>query len=205
MKMFFLTLILGAAIMPNASAGNEPSQAKPADLKTATFAGGCFWCMQPPYDQLPGVVSTTVGYTGGFKPYPTYEEVSSGQTGHLEAVRIVYDPAKVDYNDLLRIFWQSIDPTDPGGQFADQGSQYHTAIFYHDEEQRKLAEASKAELAASGRFKKPIVVPILLAKPFYPAEDHHQKYYRKSTIHYKMYKAGSGREGFLNQTWGRKE
>jgi methionine-S-sulfoxide reductase len=203
MKISPFTLILGAIIMASILASNSSAQTKTDGLKTAIFAGGCFWCMQPPYDQLPGVVSTTVGYTGGEKPNPSYEEVSSGTTGHLEAVRIVYDPTKTTYNDLLRVFWQSIDPTDPGGQFADQGSQYHTAIFYHDQEQKRLAEASKAELAASGPFQQPIVVPILPAKPFYPAEDYHQKYYKKSTTHYKMYKAGSGREGFLERTWGK--
>lgn len=175
---------------------------KTATYKIATFAGGCFWCLQPPYDQLDGVILTTVGYTGGSKANPTYEEVSTGATGHVEAIEIVYDPAKVDYRDLLKIFWQSIDPIDPGGQFADQGSQYQTAIYYHDEEQREKARESKKELQLSGQFKKPIVTPILPAKPFYLAEDQHQKYYRKNSIHYKLYRDGSGRGPFLQRVWG---
>lgn len=178
------------------AAENTPS------LKTATFAGGCFWCMQPPYDRLEGVVSTTVGYTGGDVPHPTYEQVSGGKTGHVEAVQVVYDPARVSYREVLRVFWQSIDPTDPGGQFADRGSQYHTAIFYHDEEQRREAEASKQEIAAHGPFRKPIVTAIVPAKPFYPAEEAHQKYYRKNSSHYKFYRSGSGRAGFLEKSWG---
>ena len=170
-------------------------------LHKATFAGGCFWCMQPPYDKVPGVVSTTVGYTGGHVKDPSYEQVSTGTTGHLEAVQVVYDPAKTPYRDLLQVFWRSIDPTDPGGQFADQGSQYMTAIFYQDDDQRREAEASKKELADSGRFHKPIAVRILPAAPFYPAENYHQKYYQKSAIPYTLYKSGSGREGFLEKTW----
>ena len=176
--------------------------AEQARTRMAVFAGGCFWCMQPPYDSMEGVVSTTVGYTGGKLPAPSYEEVSEGITGHVEAVRIEYDPSRVAYRDLLSLFWRSIDPTDPGGQFADQGTQYHTAIFYTDEEQRLEAEASRNKLQASGRFKKPIVVAIRPASAFYPAEAEHQKYYKSHEIRYKMYHAGSGREGFLHQAWG---
>ena len=171
-------------------------------LKKAIFAGGCFWCMQPPFDQVPGVVATTVGYTGGEKPDPTYEEVSGGKSGHVEAIEVTYDPDTTDYNQLLSIFWQTIDPTDTGGQFADQGTQYKTAIFYEDEDQRRLAEASKNVLASSGRFRKPIATQILSAKPFYPAEEDHQKYYQKNVLHYKLYKKGSGREDFLKRIWG---
>ena len=145
-------------------------QCQAAPLQKATFAGGCFWCMQPPYDKLPGVVSTTVGYTGGMVPNPTYEQVSSGTTGHFEAIQVVFDPARTSYPELLRVFWMSIDPTDNGGQFADQGAQYAPAIFVHNEQQRLEAEDSKKQLAASGRFKKPIVTAILPAQPFYPAE-----------------------------------
>ena len=159
--------------------GGVMVQARADELKKAVFAGGCFWCMQPPYDKLPGVVSTTVGYMGGKTVNPTYEQVSSGQTGHLEVIQVVYDPAKTSYRELLRVFWRSIDPTDDGGQFADQGSQYHTAIFVYDDQQRAEAEASKKELAASGRFKKPIVPPVLTAQTFYGAEKYHQKYYQK--------------------------
>jgi methionine-S-sulfoxide reductase len=172
-----------------------------SELKKAVFAGGCFWCLQPPYDQLPGVVSTTVGYMGGHTENPSYEEVSSGATGHREVIQVVYDPAQTQYRELLRIFWRSIDPTDDGGQFADQGSQYRTAIFVYDEGQRVEAEASKKELAASGRFKKPIVPPVLAASVFYPAEKYHQKYYQSNPLHYNAYKTGSGRADFLHQAW----
>jgi len=195
-KMMLLTcIVLVWATMVN---GKE----NPMSVKKAIFAGGCFWCMQPSFDRLPGVVSTTVGYTGGSTPNPTYEEVSSGSTGHLEAVEVDYDPSKVTYDELLRAFWLSIDPTDAGGQFADKGSQYKTAIFYHDEDQKRLAEASKKELASSGRFHKPIATAILPAQPFYPAEEYHQKYYLKNVLHYNLYKKGSGREDFLKRAWG---
>ena len=174
-------------------------------LEKATFAGGCFWCMQPVFDQKKGVVSTSVGYTGGTKENPTYEEVSSGKTGHTEAIEVVYDPAQVSYAELLDAFWTSIDPTDPRGQFADQGSQYRTAIFYHNEEQKRLALESKEKLQKSGKFDPPIVTEIIPASPFYKAEDEHQKYYVKNAGHYYLYKAGSGREGFLNRVWGKKK
>ncbi len=172
--------------------------------KKATFAGGCFWCMQGPFDALPGVASTTVGYTGGAKPDPTYEEVCEGTTGHAEAIEVVYDPKVVGYDKLLDVFWRQIDPTTPNRQFADAGTQYRMAIYVHDDDQRKQAEASKKALAASGRFDKPIVTEIAPAGPFYPAEDYHQKYYQKRTLHYKMYRAGSGRQAYLEKTWGEK-
>lgn len=170
--------------------------------KKATFAGGCFWCMQGPFDALPGVISTTVGYTGGAKADPTYEEVCEGTTGHAEAIEVVYDPAVVSYERLLDVFWRQIDPTTPNRQFADAGTQYRTAIYVHDDGQRSAAEASKKALAASGRFDKPIVTEIAPAAPFYPAEDYHQKYYQKRTMHYKLYRAGSGRQAYLEKTWG---
>jgi methionine-S-sulfoxide reductase len=168
----------------------------------ATFAGGCFWCMEPPFEKLEGVISVTSGYTGGTKQDPTYEEVSSGKTGHAEAVQIVYDPATVTYEKLLEVFWMNIDPTQPDGQFADRGRQYRTAIFYHDEEQKRLAEASRASLERSGKFSRPIVTEVAPASAFYRAEDYHQDYYKKNAIHYKLYRIGSGREGFLKKTWG---
>jgi peptide methionine sulfoxide reductase msrA/msrB len=171
-------------------------------LKRAVFAGGCFWCMQPSFDRVAGVVSTTVGYTGGEKPAPSYEEVSSGQTGHVEAIEVFYDPLKVSYSQLLDVFWKSIDPTDPGGQFADQGSQYKTAVFYADEDEKHMALASRDSLAASGKFKDPLMTQVLALKPFYPAEEYHQHYYLKNVLHYKMYKKGSGREDFITRTWG---
>ena len=172
-------------------------------LEKATLAGGCFWCMQPVYDKLAGVVSTTVGYTGGRRPNPTYEEVSTGETGHLEAIEVVYDPSKISYSQLLEAFWKSIDPTNDAGQFADLGPQYRTAIFYHGEEQRKLALASKEELEKSGKFGQPVITSLLPVSKFYKAEEYHQKYYLKNAGHYYLYKKGSGREGFLEKMWGK--
>jgi methionine-S-sulfoxide reductase len=168
----------------------------------ATFAGGCFWCMQPPYDKLPGVLSTAVGYTGGTKEDPTYEEVCSGATGHTEAVQVTFDPAKVSYERLLEVFWRNIDPTAKDRQFADRGTQYRTGIFYHSEEQKRLALASKAALERSKKFEDPIVVEISPASKFYAAEDYHQCYYRKNAAHYEMYKEGSGRADYIERTWG---
>ncbi|NSL52835.1 peptide-methionine (S)-S-oxide reductase MsrA [Calidifontibacillus erzurumensis] len=169
--------------------------------KLATFAGGCFWCMVAPFDEQPGIKEVVSGYTGGYKENPTYEEVCAGTTGHYEAVQITYDPEVFPYEKLLELFWQQIDPTDPGGQFNDRGGSYRTAIFYHDEEQKQLAEASKKELEASGRFQKPIVTEILPAGPFYPAEEYHQYYYKKNPFHYNLYKEGSGRARFIREHW----
>lgn len=171
------------------------------ELEKATFAGGCFWCMQPVFDKLPGVVSTVVGYTGGVKENPSYEEVATGQTGHAEAIEVTYDPSRISYRKIVDIFFRSIDPTDREGQFADRGQQYRTAIFYHDENQKKEAEAAKKRLARSGRFSEPIVTEIVPASKFYPAEEYHQKYYLKNTGHYSLYKVGSGRESFLEKIW----
>jgi methionine-S-sulfoxide reductase len=171
-------------------------------LKKATFAGGCFWCMQPPFQQTDGVVEAVAGYTGGTKENPTYEEVSAGRTGHLEAVEVTYDPAKVTYGKLLAVFWSQIDPTDPEGQFADQGSQYRTAIFYHDEEQKAAAERSKKDLDASGKFSRPVATAIRPAMPFYRAEEYHQNYAEKQPQRYKEYKKYSGREAFIGKVWG---
>jgi peptide methionine sulfoxide reductase msrA/msrB len=181
-------------------------EAKDRDHETkikaeAVFAGGCFWCMEPPFENLDGVLGVEPGYAGGKEKNPTYEEVSSGATGHREAVRVTYDPQRVSYQELLEAFWQNIDPQDNAGQFADQGPQYRTAIFYQNEEERKLAEESKTELDRSGRFKKPIVTEILEYTSFYPAEEYHQDYYRKNPVRYHTYKLFSGREGFLKKTW----
>ncbi len=167
----------------------------------AIFAGGCFWCMQPPFDNTKGVIRTTVGYTGGHKDNPTYEEVCQGTTGHAEAIEIIYDSGVVSYSELLNIFWRNIDPTQLNGQFADIGSQYRTEIFYTSERQKELAEISKKELALSGKFTKPIVTAISPAQKFWPAEEYHQKYYLKRSGHYQMYKQGSGRQRFIEQTW----
>lgn len=173
-------------------------------LEKATFAGGCFWCMEPPFDKLNGVISTTSGYAGGNEIMPTYEQVSSGRTGHFEAIEIVYDPEKVSYDKLLNVFWKNIDPTQENGQFADIGKQYRTAIFFHDDNQRNLAIASKEQLDKSGIFKKPVATEILPAGNFYPAEDYHQDYYLKNPVRYKYYRFGSGRDHFLNKIWNNK-
>ena len=167
----------------------------------ATFAGGCFWCMQPPYDSQEGVIETIVGYTAGHKSNPTYEEVSSGLTGHTEAVRVIYDPEKVSYEKLLEIFWRNIDPTQENGQFADRGSQYRTGIYYHSEQQRKLAEISKDQLQKSAKFSRTIATEIKPVGDFYRAESYHQGYYKKNEQHYNLYKLGSGRAEFIKKNW----
>ncbi|MBM7663079.1 peptide methionine sulfoxide reductase msrA/msrB [Bacillus mesophilus] len=171
------------------------------NLQLATFAGGCFWCMVKPFDEQPGIHKVVSGYTGGTKDHPTYEEVCTNKTGHYEAVQITFDPELFPYEEILTLFWQQIDPTDEGGQFADRGESYRTAIFYHNEQQRDLAVASKKELQESGKFKKPIVTEIIPAGPFYEAEDYHQHYYKKNPIRYKLYRTGSGREKFLKDAW----
>ena len=168
----------------------------------ATFAGGCFWCMEPPYDKLDGVLATTSGYTGGDTVDPTYEQVSAGGTGHAEVVQITYDPSKVSYDELLEVFWRNVDPLDAGGQFCDRGDQYRTGIFVHDDEQRRLAEASKQALEDSGRFDEPIVTEIEEAGTFYPAEDYHQDYYEKNPLRYNFYRWNCGRDARLAQLWG---
>ncbi|PYZ98332.1 peptide-methionine (S)-S-oxide reductase [Alteribacter lacisalsi] len=171
-------------------------------MKKATFAGGCFWCMVSPFDEQPGIQRVVSGYTGGNTEDPTYESVCTNSTGHLEAVQITYDPEVYPYEKLLELFWAQIDPTDPGGQFHDRGESYQTAVFYHDEEQKKLAEQSRDALEKSGRFKKPIVTEIRPASVFFEAEAFHQDYYKKNPFHYKLYRKGSGREDFLNAHWG---
>ena len=172
-----------------------------ANMATALFAGGCFWCMEPPFKKLPGVVAVISGYTGGPEVNPTYQEVSAGRTGHTEAIQVIYDPKVVDYNTLLDTFWANIDPTDGGGQFVDRGRHYRSGIFYLNDEQRRLAESSKEKLAAAGPFKKPIVTEITAAGPFYPAEDYHQDYYKTNPLRYNHYRWGSGRDDFLESTW----
>ncbi|TFB24020.1 peptide-methionine (S)-S-oxide reductase MsrA [Filobacillus milosensis] len=170
-------------------------------LEKATFAGGCFWCMVEPFDRRPGIEEVTSGYTGGHTEYPTYEEVCSETTGHVEAVQITFDPVIFPYEELLEVYWQQIDPTDSKGQFNDRGESYKPVIFYHNEHQRKLAEISKNTLEESGKFDQPIVVEIREAETFYPAEEQHQDYYKKNAFHYKMYKKGSGRKGFIEENW----
>ena len=172
-------------------------------LEKATFAGGCFWCLESDFEKLDGVVEAVSGYSGGEIEDPTYEEVSRGGTGHLEAVQVIYDPDKIHYEDLLDIFWRHVDPTDPGGQFVDRGPQYRTAIFYHDDDQKQIAEASKEALEKSGRFKKPVVTKIIKLTSFYRAEDYHQNYYKKNTLRYDRYRSNSGRDQFLTRVWGK--
>jgi peptide methionine sulfoxide reductase msrA/msrB len=169
---------------------------------TAVFAGGCFWCTESDFEKVDGVIDAISGYTGGHVKNPSYNQVSAGGTGHLESVKVIYDPSKVSYEQLLDYFWRHVDPTDPGGQFVDRGSQYRSAIFYANETQKRLAEKSKQQLEASGKFNKPIVTEILPLGKFYPAEDYHQDYYKKNPIRYHYYRYGSGRDQFLKKTWG---
>ena len=170
-------------------------------VEKATFAGGCFWCIESAFDELEGVKEAISGYTGGKTKSPTYAEVCTGKTGHYEAVQVTFDSSKITYKQLVEIFWQQIDPTDPEGQFADKGSQYKTAIFYHNEEQKRIAEESKKKLEKSGKFDKPIVTEIKEATEFYTAEEYHQDYYKTCPIRYQNYKVGSGRESFLKKVW----
>ena len=192
-----LVLAAGAAV------AQQDTATMPEDgHAVATFAGGCFWCMEPPFDELDGVLSTISGYTGGSTVDPTYQEVSAGGTGHAEVVQVTYDPAKVTYEQLLDVFWPNIDPLDAGGQFCDRGDSYRTGIFVHGEEQRRLAEESKQALADSKRFAQPIVTEIVDASPFYPAEDYHQDYYQKNPVRYKFYRWNCGRDQRLTELWG---
>ncbi len=175
-----------------------------AETKTAIFAGGCFWCMQPPYDSAKGVTKTVVGYTGGSKEDANYNLVSAHKTNHRESIEVTYDPAQISYDQLLDIFWRNINPTQADGQFHDIGLSYQATIYYGNEEEKKLAEASKEKLAKSGRFDRPIVTEILPWTPFYPAEDEHQKYYLKNPAAFEAYHVGSGRVSYLDGIWGRK-
>lgn len=195
-----ITALFGA--MDNQPTGTGATMKDNQKTARAIFAGGCFWCMEPPFEKLEGVISVTSGFTGGRVPNPTYEQVSAGGTGHVEAVAVIYDPKKISYQELLQIFWRQIDPTDAGGQFVDRGNQYRSAIFPLNAEQQKLAEESKRNLAASGRFERPIVTEIIPATAFYPAEEYHQDYYKKNPLRYKFYRYRSGRDQFLERVWG---
>ncbi|MPZ42636.1 MAG: peptide-methionine (S)-S-oxide reductase MsrA [Betaproteobacteria bacterium] len=202
------TVLSGSAYFSKAASAQTKSaeglQTKPASgLETAIFAGGCFWCMEPPYDALPGVVSTTSGYIGGHTKNPTYQQVSAGTTGHTEAVQIVFDPSKVSYQKLLEVFWRNIDPTTPNAQFCDHGSQYRSGIFYLNEEQHRLAVASRSQIERTKPFREPIVTEITRATTFYSAEDYHQDYYKKNPLRYKFYRSGCGRDNRLEQLWGK--
>ena len=207
MFRLWLVLMVGAILpvtgIAQKNSGNETKAA--ANHETAIFAGGCFWCVEADFDKIPGVVNTVSGYIGGEKKNPTYKEVSRGSTGHAEAVQITYDETKVSYEKLLDVFWHSVDPTTPDRQFCDKGNQYRTAIFYTDEEQRKLAEASKEALQRSRPFEEPVVTEITGAGEFYPAEQYHQDYYKKNPIRYKFYRYTCGRDQRLEELWGKKE
>lgn len=200
-----LTLMLSAGACSSSNAENltqKDSKSMPENLELATLAGGCFWCMEPPFEELPGVYKVISGYTGGPETDPTYEQVAHGMTGHTEAVQVHYDPAEISYSDILEVYWRNVDPTDDGGQFVDRGQQYRPGIFYHDNEQQKQAFASKKKLEDSKRFEKPIVTEITEFMAFYPAEEYHQDFYKKSTAHYKGYRWGSGRDAFIDKKWG---
>jgi peptide-methionine (S)-S-oxide reductase len=199
----FGSLVAGAFLAAVSAAADNPGKAAGVGrIEKATFAGGCFWCMEPPFDKLEGVISVTSGYTGGHTKNPTYEEVSSGGTGHAEAVQVVFDPAKIGYKTLLDVYWRNVDPTTPNRQFCDVGTQYRSAIFTHDEAQKKLAEDSRRALEESGRLKGKVVTEIVPASVFYPAEEYHQKYYRKNPVRYKFYRYNCGRDRRLEELWG---
>jgi peptide-methionine (S)-S-oxide reductase len=196
-------LFRGLTAMFMTLAATLASAADPPTAK-ATFAGGCFWCMVAPFEKLPGVITVTSGYAGGHVPNPTYDQVSSGTTGHAESVQVIYDPAKVSYDKLLDVFWHSIDPTTPKRQFCDSGDQYRTAIFYENDSQKRTATASRDALAASGTLQAPIVTEIVPASAFYPAEEYHQDYYRKKELEYQIYRHACGRDQRLQQLYGNK-
>lgn len=195
----FLSLL--GLLVPAFAVSAQVAEPPDPGLQVATFAGGCFWCMEQPFDELQGVKSTTVGYTGGETENPSYQQVAGGKTDHVEAVRIIYDPKKVSYEELLDVYWKQIDPTDAEGQFVDRGEQYRTAIFYHDNEQKRLAEKSKTLIGDSGPFEEPIMTEVLPASTFYVAESYHQDYYKKNPFRYKMYRFSSGRDQYLESVW----
>lgn len=203
MKTYTLLAALAAVLTAALPAAGQITGNTAGDgFEKATFAGGCFWCMEPPFDKLEGVISTTSGYTGGHKADPTYEEVSAGGTGHAEAVQIVYDPQRIGYGDLLEVFWRNVDPTTPDRQFCDVGRQYRTAIFYHNARQKHLAEQSRAMIERTKTFAAPIVTEITAAGEFYPAEDYHQDFHEKKPLHYKFYRFTCGRDARLEELWG---
>jgi methionine-S-sulfoxide reductase len=198
MNRIFL-LAFGCVILAAVSHGQSPAA---ASAKTAVFAGGCFWCIQPAFDKAPGVIKTVVGYSGGTEPNPTYNLVTSEKTKYRESIEVTYDPAKTSYEQLLDIYWRQIDPTQSDGQFTDIGPSYRAAIFYGNAEEKKIAETSKEKLARSGKFKKPVVTEVLPSMKFWPAEDYHQKYYRENPEHFEAFEEGSGRVSFKKDKWG---
>jgi peptide-methionine (S)-S-oxide reductase len=203
LRRWLLPLTVLAGLAAATSVAQTPPAAPKTETAIATFAGGCFWCVEEAFEKVAGVTSAVSGYTGGSVPNPTYEQVSTEITGHAEAVRVAYDPAKVSYEQLVDWFWRNIDPTQANGQFCDHGTSYRSAIFVHDDAQRKVAEASKRALQASGRFKQPVVTEIVAAGPFYEAEDYHQGYYKKNPSRYRFYKLACGRAQRLEQLWGK--
>jgi len=203
MKRTLILLLSYALIAVCTIATSHGQNSAPAETRTAIFAAGCFWCIQPAFDKAKGVIKTIVGYCGGTEPNPTYEVVSSEKTGYRESIQITYDPAKISYDQLLDIYWRQIDPTQADGQFTDIGPSYRAAIFYVNDEEKKIAEASKEKLARSGKFSKPIVTEILPAMKFYPAEASHQKYYQQNPEHFEAFEEGSGRSSFQKKTWSK--
>ncbi len=200
-RVLVFTLLFSAAVAFFSDPARGQSSPPPA-IKTAVFAGGCFWCIQPAFDKAKGVIKTVVGYSGGTEPNPTYDLVSSEKTGYRESIEITYHPAKISFDQLLDIYWRQIDPTQADGQFTDIGPSYRAAIFYGNDEEKKIAEASKEKLARSGKFDKPIVTEILPSMKFYPAEAYHQKYYQQNPEHFEAFERGSGRVSFGKKTWG---
>ncbi|MBM4257588.1 MAG: peptide-methionine (S)-S-oxide reductase MsrA [Deltaproteobacteria bacterium] len=203
LKIVLPIALLGFLVVAYAQKEEKNTTSSDKSQAIATFAGGCFWCMEPPYDELDGVISTTSGYIGGKEKNPTYQDVAEGLTGHAEAVQVAYDPAKVSYGKLLEVFWRNIDPFTANAQFCDHGKQYRTAVFYHGDEQKRLAEASKVTLEKSGRFSQPIVTEIVPAGEFYVAEDYHQNYYVNNPTRYKYYRYRCGRDAKLEEIWGK--
>jgi peptide-methionine (S)-S-oxide reductase len=206
LRLLFLAMGLGLgalSLLADPESGAEGVEAPLEQTARATFAGGCFWCMEAPFDEVPGVISTTSGYAGGSVKNPSYEQVSSGVTGHAEAIQVVYDPAKVTYEQLLDVFWRNVDPLDGGGQFCDRGSQYRTGIFYEGAEQKTAAEASKRRLEESGLLPGRVVTEITPLDAFYPAEEYHQNFYKKNFLRYHSYRTGCGRDRRLKELWGR--
>ncbi len=210
MRNLIIAIVAAGAVLLGIQSVRGTNQTKennmkdiPAATRSAVFAGGCFWCTESDFEKVDGVIEAISGYTGGPEENPTYQQVSSGRTGHVEAIQVVYDPGKITYTELLDVFWRHINPTDGGGQFVDRGPQYRSAIFYASDDERRAAEASKQKLAATKRFAQPIVTEILPLGPFYPAEDYHQDYYKNNPIRYKWYRSGSGRDRFLEEAWAK--
>ena len=203
MNRIFLLALGYAALNAISIADTNPQNSSSASIRTAIFAGGCFWCIQPAFDKAKGVIKTVVGYCGGTQPNPTYELVTSEKTNYRESLEVTYDPVKISYEQLLDIYWRQIDPTQADGQFTDIGPSYRAAIFYSSDDEKKIAEMSKEKLGRSGKFKKPVVTEILPAMKFYPAEPYHQKYYQQNPEHFEAFEEGSGRVSFQKKTWGK--